>query len=1115
MSVDFLAGGGEAGALLRAMAWDESPLGPREGWPQSLRTAVSILLNSRYPMFTFWGPEAVQLYNDSYAPILGAKHPWAMGRPGREIWAEIWDTIGPMVDRVVQHGEATFSDDLLLVMERRGFPEETYFTFSYSPIRDESGGIGGLFCACTETTEKVIGERRLRTLRDLAASPLEARNVDDACRRSADVLGQNLADLPFSLLYLDTPDEGLRLAAWSGAEPGRPYSPRGDREARAAWPLDEAMRELQPVVVEGLAERLPEVPAGPWPEPPSSATLLPLVSRGSERPAGVVVLGASARLAADEPYRDFLALVARQLASSISTARAAEEERRRAEALAELDRAKTTFFSNVSHELRTPLTLMLSPTEDLLARDLPADDRAMLEVIHRNGQRLLKLVNTLLDFSRIEAGRVQARFEPTPIARLTAELASVFRAAIEKAGLTFDVRCPPLREPIYVDRDMWEKIVLNLLSNAFKFTFEGSITVTLDEEDEHAVLRVRDTGTGIADDDLPALFQRFHRVEGARGRTHEGSGIGLALVHELVKLHHGHVTVESEVDRGSTFTVRIPKGHAHLPAGQVEERGERVSTALGAAPFVEEALRWLPEPPTQPERTLDEPTLPSRVGPDEQRACVLVADDNADMREYLARLLAPFHDVVTVADGEAALERALALEPDLVLSDVMMPKLDGLGLLRRLREVPRLASTPVLLLSARAGEEARVEGLEAGADDYLVKPFSARELVARVSGSLALARARREKVEAIAEADRRKDDFLATLAHELRNPLAPIRSGLEILEMAVADDAALTRPLAIMQRQLAQLVRLVDDLLDVSRIGRGKIELRRARFDLRVAFDSALEATRETIARAGHALTVERAEEPVWVDGDEARLAQVIANLLTNAATYTDPGGHVTARLAALGDDAVVQVQDDGLGLAPEQVEHAFEMFGQVHGPERSMCGLGIGLALVRSLVDLHGGAVEVESEGLGHGSTFTVRVPRSAPPEDAADAPRREAPTGLAVLVVDDNADAALSLSMLLERMRCGTHVAHGGAEAVAAAEARMPDLILMDLGMPEVDGFEACRRIRALPGGDRPHVVALTGWARAQLSRDPLEHGFDGHVVKPMNRRKLEALLRDVEIP
>jgi len=420
---------------------------------------------------------------------------------------------------------------------------------------------------------------------------------------------------------------------------------------------------------------------------------------------------------------------------------------RQREELAQLDELKTQFFANISHEFRTPLTLMLGPLEDAMGQPegLSAAQREPLQLAHRNALRLLKLVNTLLDFSRIEAGRIQASYEPTDLPLLTAELASVFRSAVERAEMKLSIDCAPLREPVYVDREMWEKIVLNLISNAFKFTFAGEIAVSLREVGEAVELTVRDTGIGIPAEEIPRLFDRFHRVKGARGRSYEGSGIGLALVQELVKLHGGSVRVESEANRGSSFIVSIPRGKSHLPADRIEAERSLASTGLRSDAYVEEVLRWLPGARLEEVRREH---MPRQAGVQLQR--ILLADDNADMRDYVRRLLEQNgYEVELVADGLSALSAARRRQPDLVLTDVMMPGLDGFGLLRELRADFLLGSVPVILLSARAGEEARIEGMHAGADDYLIKPFSARELLARVESHLKMAAFRRESAEAL------------------------------------------------------------------------------------------------------------------------------------------------------------------------------------------------------------------------------------------------------------------------------------------------------------------------------------------------------------------------------
>ena len=599
--------GGDMCARIRDFDWAKTPLGPRETWSPAPRMMVPFLLANRFPLLLWWGPHYVSIYNDAYRPVLGDKHPRALGQPASECWREIWDVLEPLIDTPFRGGPATWDDDICLGLNRHGFVEETHFTIAYSPVPGETvpGGIGGVLATVHEITGKVVGDRRVETLRDLGARSVEAKTAEEACALAAEVLEAHPGDIPFALLYLIDPDrKTARLAGAAGLDDRYEAGPAtlfldADRAEEEPWPLAEAMRDEALVFVTDLSSRLDSPPPpGPWANPPHTAAVVPIRSNKAHHLAGFLVAGLSARLPVDDSYRDFLHLVSSQIAASIANARDYEEERKRAEALAEIDRAKTDFFSNVSHEFRTPLTLMLGPLEELLdgdGADLPLAVRDRLAVAHRNGLRLLRLVNSLLDFSRIEAGRIEAAFQPTDLAAFTADLASSFRSAVERAGLRFTVDCPPAREPVHVDREMWEKVVLNLLSNAFKFTFEGEISVTLRTRDGAAELSVRDTGVGIAAEDMPRLFERFHRLPNARSRTHEGSGIGLALVQELVRQHGGSVRAESRPGEGSTFIVRVPLGKGHLPPELVRSPGPHAATPAGAAPFVEEALRWLPD----------------------------------------------------------------------------------------------------------------------------------------------------------------------------------------------------------------------------------------------------------------------------------------------------------------------------------------------------------------------------------------------------------------------------------------------------------------------------------------------------------------------------------------
>ena len=780
----WLAGGGGLGQLIREYDWSKTPLGAFDHWPQSLRTSVNLMLNSRHPMWIGWGPEMTFLYNDAYVAVLSqAKHPQALGRPAREVWSEIWDICGPLADKVFERGEATFVDDVRLFMSRGDVLEETYYSFSYSPIHDESGRVAGLFCPSTETTAKILNGRRLRTLSELAANAVVEKSTEAACASSFATLARNPDDVPFALLYLLDETHGAALLKQSTgiSDSVERVSPsridlKSEPDDPPFWKIREVLNSCQPQRISLTS--LESLPIGPAQQPVKEAIFLPVTSSGQNWCMGVLVAGVNPTRSVDSEYQTFFELVAGQVATIIQNARAAEEERKRVEALAEIDRAKTAFFSNVSHEFRTPLTLMLGPVEDLLSKshtELSPNAKGQLELVNRNGSRLLRLVNTLLDFSRIEAGRMQAIYQPTDIARFTVDLASVFRSATEKAGLKLELNCPPLSEPVFIDRGMWEKIVLNLISNAFKFTFEGKIAVDLQQTGEYAELRVRDTGVGIPAEELPRIFERFHRIENTRSRTHEGSGIGLALVQELVKLHGGSFLVESTLGKGSTFIVRMPFGKEHLPADRVGGTRTLATTAMGAAPFVEEALRWLPD--STQKQPADEMPVSSEFLPvpyasdshakseSDKRPLILVADDNSDMRHYLSRLLGERYEVKSVADGQAALEAIRERQPALVLTDVMMPLLDGFGLLRELRSNPKTSSIPVILLSARAGEEARVEGIEQGADDYLIKPFSARELLARVHTHLELAHLRKENEDALRDKERRLR--MATDAAEL------------------------------------------------------------------------------------------------------------------------------------------------------------------------------------------------------------------------------------------------------------------------------------------------------------------------------------------------------------
>ena len=736
----FLSGGGEMGKLIRSKDWSKTPLGSPDTWPQSLRTTVSLCLASNFPISITWGPHRVQIYNDGYWPITGDKHPTSMGEDFKECWFSAWPVIGQAFEEA-SLGQTRFLENQRIFLDRYGYVEETFFTFSFSPILDESGGVGGLFHPVIEQTQQTLAERRLNILHTIPDHTVNAKTAEEASALVAECLKDFELDIPFVLLY-SIADDGkeANLESYVGVEAGSPLAQaKIDLQAQhpGNWPFTKVIQNVKAIQVDELGKIFETFNCGPYPEAPHQALIFPITLPGTTHNNYLLVTGVSSRRNLDEKYLLFYELLAEAIKNALAKARAYEEERKKSEALAEIDKAKTVFFSNISHEFRTPLTLMLGSLEELLNKrtgEIAVSDKEAIETSHRNAMRLLRLVNNLLDFSRIEAGKVQAQYQLTDLAKYTTGLASNFRSVVEAAGLNFQVKTDAVIQPVYIDKEMWEKIVLNLLSNAFKYTLKGSITISITTENNQVLLKVADTGVGIPEAELPKMFQRFHRVQNVVGRTYEGTGIGLSLVSELVKLHGGEIKVQSKEAEGSVFTVSIPTGKAHLPTEHVFEKELDFTASLSDA-FIEEAT------------TLIDHNVLTGNGTEvlevhTDAATVLVVDDNADMRAYIKNLLQKQYHVVTANNGMDALHQIKQHAPQLILSDVMMPVMDGIQLLKAVKENVQTQNIPVIFLSARAGEKSKIEGYQTGADDYLIKPFSAKELVARVAANINLAKLR-------------------------------------------------------------------------------------------------------------------------------------------------------------------------------------------------------------------------------------------------------------------------------------------------------------------------------------------------------------------------------------
>lgn len=733
-TTDFLTSPGELGEMIRKYDWSSTSLGPISQWPQSLKTTLSLMLNSNNAIWIGWGPENIFFYNDAYIEVLGIeKHKWALGKPTPVVWEEVWHSCGHMSDLVFNEGISSNVDDMQFFMRRGDFLEETFYSFSYSPVIDEEGKVGGLFCPNFETTSKILNARRSKTLSLLAENSLTAKNTNDAVALAAEALNKNAEDIPFALLYLiNQNDKTAKAAKYIRT------NETIETVFKSSVDIEDANNNniVAEIIKKGKTQivhinKLGISVKGQANQKVKEAIAVPFGLTGNNT-AGLMICGINPTRKLDNEYQTFYEMAAVQISTALQNVTALENERRKAQELAELDKAKTAFFSNISHEFRTPLTLMLGPLEELLKnKDLNKKDKSTVETTHRNAVRLLRLVNTLLDFSLIESGRIKAKFVPTNIASLTKNLASNFRSITERAGLDLIVNVSTLSKITYVDREMWEKIVFNLLSNAFKYTLKGSISVLVTEEEDQAILTVKDSGVGIPENELTNIFNRFHRVQNSKGRSFEGTGIGLSMIKELIRHHGGEITVNSKIQEGTSFIVRIPFGKEHLPDNQVFEQAIDAETFLADA-YSKEAEIMLEKEDIE----VDAETV------NKKQDVVLIVDDNADMRTHLKSIIEKQYKTITAINGEDALKKIKQYSPGIIISDVMMPVMDGIELLKAVKSNTDTSSIPVILLTARAGEESKIEGYETGADDYLVKPFSARELTARISSQLKIAKTR-------------------------------------------------------------------------------------------------------------------------------------------------------------------------------------------------------------------------------------------------------------------------------------------------------------------------------------------------------------------------------------
>jgi PAS domain S-box-containing protein len=1032
----FLAGGGEMGERLRGMAWEETALGTPDSWPEALRTLVSLMLASNQPMYIVWGPGRAFLYNDHYAPFLGAKHPWALGRDIlEEVWPEIRCELEPLVATAAA-GDPVHVPRMRLMLERGGLPEETHFSFFFAPVRDPSGDVAGMFGACSDITEQVKVERRL------AESDARHRhvlaNMDEAFV---------LFDREFHLLEANAETE--RLVGM-------------DREAllgRSQWDL------------------LPD---------------------SRDAPLGAM-------------YRRVMEGRQPESIDHLHTFRSGRQAWFEVRAFP-VDEGMAVFFHDITQRRRRQEEAARASERVQLALDAGAIVGTWIWLIPENR------VSGDGRFAHLFGLDEQACREGLPVEATTEAIhpddrervADAIAAALHRGGA---YRCEyrvRTRDGTWVWVEANGRVEKDDQGNPVRFP-----GVLLEHDERHRVEAERDRALAL----LRAFTEAVPGVVYAKDR--EGRLLlGNRGVSDLLGRPPGDY-----IGRTDRELLADP-----VQAGAVMANDRRIMDT-GAAEQVEEEIQradgspatWLStKAPWRDEEgkvvglvgasldITDRKHMEEALRLSEQRRALAlevaqVGTWTWDIAREVIRMDARTAEI-WAADparedySRESLERRVHRDDwpvvEAALSAALDPGSDG-----RVSEEFRLCHPDGRVVWTMTRAQVAFEG--AGKER---RPVS-------MIGTVLDVTERRRLIETLEQSDRRKDEFLAMLAHELRNPLAPIGNAAELLRMVPGDPQRVTRAARVISRQVAHMTDMVDDLLDVSRVTRGLVEFEREPVDMRSVAAAAVEQAEPGLQARRHLLAVETNGGPAVVMGDRHRLVQAVCNLLQNAGKYTPREGRIELAVTAAGGQVRIRVADNGMGMEPSLLPHVFDLFTQAERtPDRSQGGLGIGLALVRSIVRGHGGEVSASSAGAGRGSTFEVVLPRlvaEQPP--AADGPAPTvAPDRKVLMVVDDNRDAAEALASVLQVLGHDVTVATGGSQALELVDRRADwDAFILDIGMPDMTGHELVGHLRRHVG-DRPaRFIALTGYGQGHDQQSSQAAGFDHHLVKPADIDRIQALL------
>ncbi|MES2760035.1 MAG: PAS domain S-box protein [Pseudomonadota bacterium] len=1098
--------------LIRQHDWAATPLGPQSAWPQPLQTTVDLMLSSQFPMFVAWGAERCLIYNDAYSHILGKKHPAALGAPFRLAWNDIWDAVGPIADRAFAN-QPSYFQDLPIQMERNGYPEITYFTFSYSGVRGEAGAIDGMFCVCQETTAAVIAAQR---------------HVDEMDR-----LRQLFQQAPGFMAMLRGPQHVFDMtnAAYQQVVGTRALLGRPIREAMPELAgqgiyelLDKVYASGVPYVARGMPVRLQREAGAPLESLMINFVYQPITGADGAI-SGVFIEGSDVT----EQY-----MAQQDLARNII--RLEEVERRQAFQLELADRIR---------DLAEPEEIT-AVASDILGRRLQVD-RVVYAEVNEDADTFVVARQWLNDgVAAVSADvRTLAQFGPQIVAQLRAGELVAIR----------DVRTDA-RTASHADAYLAVGVVANLGVPLIK---SGQLVAVLNLHQSapfewtHAC---RELARETADRTWAALQSaRAHVALKEQGDSAETERRLLDALLEAVPVGIGMSDTDGKLVRVNRANRQL-WGDA-LPLsdnvdGYVDWRGW---WADGSARHGQRLAphEWALARVLRGEEAPNDVVEIERFdAPATRRTIVLSAAAVRDADGRIAGGVVAQMDVTARQEAERALRASEAkfrtianAMPHIVFSALPDGSHDYFneqwyqftGLAESAaggdnwiavfhpEDQPRARALWSHSLASGAPYEIefRLRHRSAQYRWVLARALPIRDdagAIVRWMGSATDIHDQKQTQEALRVADRRKDEFLAMLAHELRNPLAPISAGADLLRLTRVDEARVRQISELISRQVKHMTSLVDDLMDVSRVTRGLITLDNAMLDARHIVTDAVEQVRPLIDARGHKLAVHTPPQSAFVMGDQKRLIQVITNVLNNAAKYTPQGGCIVLKMEATADEVVISVADNGIGLGPDMVDRVFELFTQAERTsDRSQGGLGIGLALVKSLVDLHEGTVTAASAGPEQGSEFTITLPRAARP--AADGElRREGPLApaaraLSVLVVDDNTDAAMMLGMFLESAGHRVSIEHNARRALEQAQRQQPDVFMLDIGLPDMDGNELARLLRAQPGGQRPVLIAITGYGQEQDRQETAAAGFDHHYVKPVDAEQLLTLLAGLKRP